>query len=210
MQAKWDTDLNQKWQAALRYSYLQEMTQNDKYTKQETPMTNKLEKYLAESAVEHEFRLKIAKEPTDEQLDAMELYLRKFDGYDIKTPKRTIVQKNPRDFRSIGATEVYMIDFKTKQPVSPHQLLAELTQKMGIHERFMIVRNKAEPLHVEEEDKETPEEKYKPRLGDDNYSEAEKVKQADFVGEKFKAKFIKEIAKNRVKHSTEYKGIKKK
>ena len=93
-----------------------------------------------------------------------------------------------------------MIDFKTRQPASPLTLLAELTQKMGIHERFLIVRNKLEPLHIEDEAEELPEEDYKPRLGDDDYSEAEKIKADDFYGEKFKDSFIKEIAAERAEH----------
>jgi len=163
-------------------------------------MNKKLGQYLAENEAVHEFRVKIAMEPTDKQLDAMELHLRKYDGFDIETPKKTIIQRNPRDFRSIDAAEVYMIDFKTRQPASPLQLLAELTQKMGIHERFIIVRNKLEPLHIEDEAEELPEENYKPRIGDDDYSEAEKVKADDLYGEKFKASFIKEIAKDRAEH----------
>lgn len=163
-------------------------------------MNKDLGQYLAESEAVHEFRVKIAMEPTDKQLDALELHLRKYDGFDITTPSKTIIQRNPRDFRSIDAAEVYMIDFKTRQPASPLQLLAELTQKMGIHERFIIVRNKLEPLHIEDESEELPEEKYKPRLTDEKYSDAEKVKGDQYYGEKFKASFLKDIAKGRAEH----------
>ena len=40
-------------------------------------MNKKLGQYLAENEAVHEFRVKIAREPTDEQLDALELHLRK-------------------------------------------------------------------------------------------------------------------------------------
>lgn len=169
-------------------------------------MAKDLAQYLAENEAIHEFRLKIAHEPTDAQLDALELHLRKYDGFDITTPKKTIIQKNPRDFRSIDAAEVYMIDFKTRQPASPLQLLAELTQKMGIHERFLIVRNKMEPLHVEDEGDEMPEEKYKPRLTDEKYSDADKVKGDDYYGEKFKTKFLRDLGKSRVEHNKKVKS----
>jgi hypothetical protein len=168
-------------------------------------MSKQLGQYLAENEAVHEFRVKIAKEPTDAQLDAMELHLRKYDGYDITTPKKTIMQKNPRDFRSIDAAEVYMIDFKTRQPASPLQLLAELTQQMGIHERFLIVRNKMEPLHIDDETEETPETKYKPRLTDEKYSDAAKVKATDYHGDKFNADFIKGLKKERHEHNTKVK-----
>jgi hypothetical protein len=168
-------------------------------------MSKDLSQYLAENEAIHEFRVKIALEPTDAQLDAMELHLRKYDAYDITTPKKTIIQRNPRDFRSIDAAEVYMIDFKTRQPASPLQLLAELTQKMGIHERFIIVRNKMEPLHIEDEHEELPVEKYKPRLTDEKYSDAEKVKGDQFYGEKFKNTFLKDLQKGRTEHLTKVK-----
>ena len=160
-------------------------------------MTKDLEQYLAESIRPHEFRLKLACEVTEEQLDAMELHLRKYDGYDVTTPKKSIIQRNPRDFRSIKATEVYTIDFKTRQPASPAHLLAELTQKMDIHERFMVLRNKDEPLHIEDEAEEVQDSEYKTRLEDPDYTEVENPKAEDFYGEEFKAKFIKEIAKER-------------
>lgn len=168
-------------------------------------MTTDLGKYLAESEKVHEFRLKIAREPSDAELDAMEQHMRKYEAYDITTPKKTIIQKNPRDFRSIDAAEVYMIDFKTRQPAAPNMLLAELVQKMGIHERFMLVRNKAEPLHVEDEAKEETEEEYKTRLTDEEYSDAEKVDPEEFYGEKFKDGFIKSIAKERIAFTKEVK-----
>lgn len=163
-------------------------------------MKKDLGQYLAENEAIHEFRVKIAKEPTDEQLDALELHLRKYDGFDITTPKKTIIQRNPRDFRSIDAAEVFMIDFKTRQPASPLTLLAEISQKTGIHERFLIVRNKMEPLHIEDEAEEMPEENYKPRLTDEEYSEVEQPNADDFYGEKFKDSFLKEIAKERAEH----------
>jgi hypothetical protein len=159
-----------------------------------------LQQYLAESESVHEFRVKFATEPTDKQLDAMELHLRKYDVHDITTPTKTIMQKNPRDFRSIKAAEVYMIDFKTRQPASPLQLLAELTQKMGIHERLIIVRNKLEPLHIEDEDKEEPTENYKTRLTDAEYSEFENPNADEYYGEKCKDSFIKDITKDRAEH----------
>ncbi len=103
-------------------------------------MAKSLGQYLAENEAIHEFRVKIAVEPTDRQLDAMELHLRKYDAFDISTPKKTIIQRNPRDFRSIDAAEVYFIDFKTRQPASPLQLLAELTQKNQSNEKNVCNR----------------------------------------------------------------------
>ena len=163
-------------------------------------MNKKLGQYLAENEIAHEFRVKMACEPTDAQLDALELHLRKYDGFDIGTPQKTIMQRNPRDFRSIHAAEVYMIDFKTRIPAAPTQLLAEISQKTGIHERFLIVRNKMEPLHIEDEGDDLPEENYTTRLTDADYSEVEQPKAEDYYGEKFKGSFSKQIAAERAEH----------
>lgn len=154
-----------------------------------------LKKYLAENEMIHEFRVKLAVEPTDKALDAMELHLRKYDGFDITTPKKTIMQKNPLDFATVDAAEIYMIDFKTKQPASCKVLLAELCEKMNIHEQYIIVRNKKEPLHIEKEGEPNEESEYKSRLEDDTYSEFEKVNADDYYGEKFKDNFLKGLTK---------------
>jgi len=160
-------------------------------------MTKKLGQYLAENEAVHEFRVKMACEPTDKQLDALELHLRKYEGFDVGTPQKTIMQRNPRDFRSIDAAEVYMVDFKTRQPASPQHLLAEISEKTGIHERFLVVRNKMESLHIEDEAQGLPEEDYHTRLTDAEYSEVEQSNPDDYYGEQFKDSFIKEIAKER-------------
>ena len=154
------------------------------------------EQYMAERQTHHEFRLKVASPLTDKHMDALELHLRKYDGFDISSPIRTIIQRNPRDFKSIDATEVYIVDFKTNVPAQPEMLLAELVQKMGIHERFMILRNKNEPLHIEDEENATEgvaekSKDYHTRLTDPDYKEVKNPKATDYYGEEYKKKFLK-------------------
>jgi hypothetical protein len=67
------------------------------------------------------------------------------------------------------------------------------------------VRNKDEPLHIEDETEETAETQYKPRLTDEKYSEADKVKGTDYYGDKYNASFIKDLAKGRKEHTTKVK-----
>lgn len=165
-------------------------------------MTNIIKTYLLENETIHEFRVKFAVEPTDEQLDAMETHLQKYEAFDIGTPKKTIMQQNPRDFRSIKAAEIFMIDFKTKQPAAPLQLLAELSQKTGIHERLIVLRNKAEPLHIED-DQDEDDEEYTTRLTDADYSEAEKIEINDYFGQDHLENFLKELEKKRKEHLEE-------
>lgn len=168
-----------------------------------------LQKYLTESAKTYEFRLKTAQELSDDQLDMLEKHLRKYDAFDVESPRRTILQRAPLDFYNLGATEVFIIDFKTRLPLSPAMLVNELVQKLGIGEGHIRVRNKLEP--AEQQDAESMEsieelsKKVDAMLLDDNYSEVKNPKADKFYGEKHKTKFIDELTKARKKLTKEYK-----
>jgi curved DNA-binding protein CbpA len=169
----------------------------------------RLRQYLAESERTHEYRLKTIQELTDEQLDKLEKHLRKYDVFQIDTPKRTILQSAPLDFYNTGASEVYIIDFKTKIPLSPAVLIDELVAKLNVSERNMRVRNLNEPgEQIDTEHREADKDengKTIPLLSDSKYSEAEKIKADDYYGEKFKSKFLKELERTRVEMPVEYK-----
>jgi hypothetical protein len=167
-----------------------------------------LQEYLTESEKTHEFRLKTIVELSEQQLDKLEKHLRKYDAFDISAPKRTILQSAPLDFANTDASEVFIIDFKTRLPLSPHMVMAELCHKLGINERNIRVRNILEPAETEDQ-KSMEDEDDKPKgalLHDDKYSEAESVNQADYHGELHKTKFLDDLEKNRKQHTTEYKG----
>ena len=165
-------------------------------------MVKSLAQYLAENEVTHEFRVKFAVEPTDKQLDSMETHLRKYDAFDVETPQKTIMQRNPRDFRHHKAAEIFYVDFKSRLPAAPHMLLAEISQITGISERNIVVRNKMEPLHLED-DNDEPVEDYTTRLTDEEYTEHEDPKAEEFYGEEFKSSFLQELEKIRVEHTKE-------
>lgn len=161
-----------------------------------------------ESAKTHEFRLKTIVELSDEQLDKLETHLRKYEAFDIGSPKRTILQSAPLDFYNTGAREVYIMDFKTEIPCSPAQLVQELVQKVGIAERDIRVRNKLEPREEMEADIIDPptEADSKALLTDSEYSEADNPNADDYHGEAHKTKFVKELEKSRRELYSEYKG----
>lgn len=171
----------------------------------------RLHHYLMESQTVHEFRLKTIVELSDEQLDKFETHLRKYEAYDIETPKRTIMQKAPLDFYNKGACEVFIIDFKTKLPLSPTVLINELVSKLGISEGDIRVRNKRSPANEIDElytdqNKEGAEEKeYKTRLLDPDYSEYPNPDADKLAGEEYKTRFLRELEKTRKQLSTEYK-----
>lgn len=172
----------------------------------------RLQQYLMESQKTYEFRMKTIVELSDEQLDKLENHLRKYEAYDIETPKRTIMQSAPLDFYNSGANEVYIIDFKTKLPVSPQILLNEIVSKLGIGEGSVRIRNRAEPLdeidtkYLEDSEKDTSKEKKKKALlTDPDYKEVKNPKADDYHGEKHKTKFMRELEKARKPLTTEYK-----
>jgi len=171
----------------------------------------RLHHYLMESQKTHEFRLKTIVELSDEQLDKMETHLRKYEAFDIETPKRTILQTAPLEFYNKGACEVYIIDFNTKLPMSPAVLINELVSKLGIAEGDIRVRNRAEPAEeIDEKHREENTEGYeapeaKSLLMDPDYSEFENPNADDFHGEVHKTKFMKELETARKSLATEYK-----
>ena len=165
----------------------------------------KLSQYLAESAKVYEFRLKTIVELSDEQLDKLETHLRKYEAYDITEPKKTIMQKNPIDFQGTDAAEVFIIDFKTKLPATPPELINELGAKLHLNERELRVRNRADPILAIDDAEEDSDEAYKTRLTDSEYSEYSNPVADDYHGEKHLTKFMKELKKNRVDLAKEYK-----
>jgi len=168
-----------------------------------------LQKYLAEGAKVHEFRLKTAVELSDDQLDLLEKHLRKYDAFDVETPKRTILQRAPLDFYNLNAAEIYIIDFKTRLPLSPAVLVNELIEKLEIGEAFIRVRNKLEPgEQADVESMESIEDlarRADALLTNDSYSEVKNPKADKFYGERHKTRFIDELTKARKKLTKEYK-----
>jgi hypothetical protein len=148
--------------------------------------------YLVESEVTNEFRIKFAACLTDSQLDKMELHLRKYDAFDITAPKKTIIQRNPIDFRDLDLAEIYMVDFKTHMSVSPMILLHELTQKMGINEKLIVVKNKTDAMEEEEED---CDDEYEVKLTDGEYSEFDNKPAKKAAKDYVPSEFIKSLNK---------------
>lgn len=171
----------------------------------------RLHHYLMESHKTHEFRLKTVIELTDEQLDKFETHLRKYEAFDIETPKRTIMQKAPLDFYNKGACEVYIIDFKTNLPLSPTVLINELVSKLGIGEGDIRVRDKNSPseeideLHREMNKEGAKELEKTSLLLDPDYKEYDNPDANNYHGEEHKTRFLKELEKTRKELSTEYK-----
>lgn len=164
-----------------------------------------LHHYLTESDKIYEFRLRSVVELSDEQLDKLETHLLKYNVETVSAPKKTIMQKTPYGFSESGPAEVYIIDIVTKLPVTANMLHDEVAKCTSIPLRSIVVNSK---LENEEFWGEPAKEESEPTsvLADAEYKDAEKVKHEDHYGDKFVAKFVKNLPKAQLQQ--EYKAAK--
>lgn len=150
--------------------------------------------YLAESKQTYHYRIKLAKELTNEELDRIERHLVKYDVQKFSAPKKLMLQSTPYDFPQLRGYEIYVAEFTTNIPASAYQIQTEIQNLIGISDGFMKVRSDMEPLEKQEQaelagDKGEAES----LLADDKYSEAESVNADDYYGEKYNTKFVQEL-----------------
>lgn len=149
-----------------------------------------LKQYLAESEKTYEFRLRSLNEISDEHMDRIENHMKKYNMESMGAPKKTIMHK-PRGFADVGAQEVYIYDFATKLPATPHALHEEIASICGCSMGSMIVHNMKEAEELWEVEEESDEE-VTSVLADADYSEAEKINPEDHYGDKYNEKMVKD------------------
>jgi hypothetical protein len=149
-----------------------------------------LKQYLAESEKTYEFRLRSLNEISDEHMDRIEAHMKKYNMESMGAPKKTIMHK-PRGFAEVGAQEVYIYDFATKLPATPHALHEEIASICGCSMGSMIVHNMKEAEELWEVEEESDEEATSV-LADADYSEAEKINPEDHYGDKYNEKMVKD------------------
>lgn len=106
--------------------------------------------YLAESIKSNRFALKLAKQPTDEQVAAVESYLKRYDLQDLSDPHQ--VEVDSIDFYDIKNKDVWEMDFSIGSPVSAYVLLQELKLVLNVPENYLVVRGSNEPVEIYAED----------------------------------------------------------
>jgi len=153
--------------------------------------------YLAESKQTYQYRIKLAKELTNEELDRIERHLVKYDVQKFSAPKKLMLQSTPYDFPQLRGYEIYVAEFTTTIPASAYQIQTEIQNLIGISDGFMKVRSDMEPLEKQEQESLAGEDEATSLLADDKYSEAEKVNAEDYYGDKYNTKFVQELLKLR-------------
>lgn len=152
--------------------------------------------YLTESKQSYTFRLKLAKELSNEELDRIERHLVKYDVQKFSAPKKLMLQSAPYDFPQLRGYEIYVSEFTTAYPVSAYQLHTEIQNLIGLPDGLMKVHSDQEPLEKQEMAGESADEAAS-LLADPDYKEAEKVNADDYYGDKYNTKFVQELLKLR-------------
>lgn len=158
--------------------------------------------YLLEATKEYKYTIKLALDEIDDGLlDALEEALSRYElvtaGAFISTP----VQSCPLDFPNVRNSRVQISEIVMRYPASRDFLRTYIGNSLKLSEQLICVYSENDPreletaLHLERTDPAYTEN-YKPRLGDDDYSEYET--DANLSPEDQKMSLLKELDTERV------------
>ena len=100
--------------------------------------------YLAESTREYGYVIKLAAEPSDEQLDAAELYLSQFGLVEMTQP--VWLKDDKLDFVDQQNVQIWQINFVTTMPLSSYITMEGLRGVLNVPEKNIVVRTATEPV----------------------------------------------------------------
>lgn len=123
--------------------------------------------YINQLQREHRYRVKMAFQPSDRQLESLERHMKKYDALEVGRPEKLMLQAVPMDFPQLGGHEIVIVDVVTRLPVSPPVLEGELKSLMYIADGVLKVFGRNEPIEQQIEE-EKPEGEYKPLIGNDS------------------------------------------
>jgi len=162
--------------------------------------------YLMESQEEkiYSFKLKIAGDLPDNFDDVVETCLKKYECSKFSKSKTVPIQENLPDFVDLKNLEVSVFDVDLKYPTTSTVLSGYISEHTGISASHIRVRSLREEEAAQvEENQET--KSGKALIGQCDYP---KENHQDLVGEKYVAKFLKELSKTRKDNEPQqYKGV---
>ena len=162
-----------------------------------------IKEYIAESATEHAYILKMSIEPSADQLKTVESLLSAYDLVHFSDIRK--VENERFDFFDIDGHDVYSIRFVTLAPVSSYMLTQQLKDVLNIPEKYIVVRASNEPVEVEAEDERFKQIadadadaaglKSGPRLSIKRfYDDAEQPIVTDLYGDTYNKNFLEYLA----------------
>lgn len=159
--------------------------------------------YLAENTKDHVYVIKFAHKPSDEQVEIIENWLKRYDVRSIERP--ALVEYAHKDFIDIEDRDVHRMKIVLGMPVSQYMLLQDLRGVAKIAEKMMVVRSVNEPIQqyarhdswTRKEDAAAKEAGMVPGpllSTDQNYSPIEQPPVADLFGNEYNKKLLAYLA----------------
>lgn len=150
--------------------------------------------YINQLQQEHRYRIKMAFQPSERQLEVLERHMKKYDALEVGRPEKLMLQAQPMDFPQLGGHEIVIVDVVTRLPISPPMLNVELRSLMFVKDGMIKVFGRDEPVEKQIEDDSEPN--HEAKLGTD-YSEAEAnaVAADDAAGDKYNQGLLKDLDK---------------
>lgn len=153
--------------------------------------------HLLEATKEYKYTLKLAVESVDNgMLDSLESALARYELVSAGAFKETPIQESPLDFPNVKNSSVFICEIVMRYPASRDFLKTYIGNCLELSEQSIVVYSENDPrgletaLHLERSDPAYTEN-YKPRLGDDDYSEYET--NTDLSPEDQKMTLLKEL-----------------
>ena len=150
--------------------------------------------YINQLQQEHRYRIKMAFQPSDRQLEVLERHMKKYDALEVGRPEKLMLQAQPMDFPQLGGHEIVIVDVVTRLPISPPSLNVELRSLLFVKDGMIKVFGRDEPVEKQIEDDSEPN--HEAKLGTD-YSDAEAntIAADDAAGDKYNQAMLKDLDK---------------
>jgi len=102
--------------------------------------------YINQLQREHRYRVKMAFQPTDRQLESLERHMKKYDALEVGRAEKLMLQAQPMDFPKLAGHEIVIVDVVTRLPVSPPVLEVELSNMLSVAKGALKVFGRDEPV----------------------------------------------------------------
>lgn len=165
-----------------------------------------LSDYLLMKQTPYKYKIKFAFPLEEHHFDRIGSVLEKYELVNVKNIIRTPFQKNPLDFPTISASEIYMIEVETMIPMSESALRYEIRHATKIHEDMISIRGENNPYNKYEEDIiKFQENKYVPKLEDPHYK-SDGVEDQKLYGDEYNKEMVDTLLKDSEDHTPHIKS----
>jgi hypothetical protein len=147
-----------------------------------------LKQFIVESQKTYEFKIKLACDSDDLNMDHVEQAVASFDPVEISKPK-SLPYQTSAEFPNAAATQIQLITVVTKYPSTPEQIRSLIANRCDIHESNIIVRTAAQDTEFENQQTVDPSDAAKEPILTQDY---EASNHQDVVGQQVIDKVMKD------------------